>query len=648
MISHTGRSILIVEDEQIVAKDIQQTLDELGYDAFAIASSAEDAIDRASARCPDLVLMDIRIKGKRDGIETARILKTRFGIPVVYLTAHADDATIERAKTTEPHGYLVKPVKSAELHSVVEVSLYKHEMEKRLRERERWFSTTLRSIADAVITVDLAGIVTFMNPAAEALTGCLAGNAIGKPARDILRLMKDNVAEADETPLATALRENRAVDLQELSLLNIATGALRLINDSAAPVIDRGETIGAVMVFRDVTEQKNLRKQLELADRLASLGTMSAGVAHEVNNPLAVIMANAAYIAEELARYRAELGDAPPPVAGRRLGEIAQALSDVQSAANRIACIVSDLRAFSRPAQPSATLIDVASCLDWAIRTTSHELRHRAKVVTRLSEVPAVRGDEARLAQVFINLLVNAAHAINPGNAEQNEVAIATSTDESGWGVVEITDTGEGIPKENLPRIFEPFFTTKAGGEGTGLGLSICHGIVTSLGGRLLVESQVGKGTKFLVLLPPTPREPGETKTTVSLPPTSVLRGRILVVDDEPEVLHTIKRILQDQELVCTNSVQEALALIARGERFDLVLSDVMMPAMTGVQFYEALLDQNPTLARRMVFLSGGALTATIDDFLRSVPNRQIEKPFEVASLRETIQKVLRGPEAGS
>jgi CheY-like chemotaxis protein len=171
MLSAQAHSILIVEDERIVAKDLQQTLAGMGYDAFAIASSADEALARASARCPDVVLMDIRIKGQRDGVEAAEILRARFGVPVVYLTAHADDATIERATRSEPYGYLLKPVKAAELRSAIEVSIYRHAMEKRLREREKWFSTTLRSLSDAVMTVDLAGNVSFMNPAAEQLTG---------------------------------------------------------------------------------------------------------------------------------------------------------------------------------------------------------------------------------------------------------------------------------------------------------------------------------------------------------------------------------------------------------------------------------------------------------------------------------------------
>src|SRR6185295_17635126 len=167
MASPQSHSVLIVEDERIVAKDLQHTLAAMGYDAFAIASSADEALSHASEKCPDLVLMDIRIKGAHDGIETADLLRQRFGVPVVYLTAHADDATIERAKRTTPYGYLMKPVKSAELRSAIEVTIHRHEMEKRLRERERWFATTLRSIDDAVITVDVEGMIAFANPAAE-------------------------------------------------------------------------------------------------------------------------------------------------------------------------------------------------------------------------------------------------------------------------------------------------------------------------------------------------------------------------------------------------------------------------------------------------------------------------------------------------
>jgi two-component system cell cycle sensor histidine kinase/response regulator CckA len=641
MVAEKPASILIVEDERIVAKDLQRTLAGMGYDAYAIASSAQEAFARASERCPDLVLMDIRIKGKRDGIEAAAILRERFGVPIVYLTEDADEATIDRAKRTEPYGYLVKPVGSGELRSTIDVALFRHEMEKRVRERERWLSTTLRSIADAVIAVDLAGKITYMNPAAEVLTGTRVADGIGRPARDVVRLLDAEARLRPETPLDRALQKRQSIDLEEATLLTGGT-TTRIIGDSAAPVVDEGQMVGAVMVFRDITQQKLLQRQFELADRLSSLGTMAAGVAHEVNNPLAVVLANASFVIDELARLRNELSERPDANDPRitRLEEGLQAQAEIQSAARRIARTIADLKDFARPPR-SAGDADVARVVEWASRTTAHEFRDRARVTRNVAGRLLVRADETRLGQVLVNLLLNAAHAIAPGSVDANEVSIVArgSESEDGYIVVEVSDTGCGISADVLPRIFEPFFTTRSDGVSSGLGLAICHGIVSSLGGRMEVESTLGQGSRFRVILPQAPAAPAATVAGDAK--LVKLRGRILVIDDEKMVLRAIQRMLREHDVVCTENAREALAFIEAGERFDLVLSDVVMPRMTGIEFYEVLLEKAPDLARRVVFLSGGAITAKVDDFLRSVPNLRIEKPFEVASLLGTIQRLL-------
>jgi two-component system cell cycle sensor histidine kinase/response regulator CckA len=290
-------AILLVEDERIIAMDIQLTLNELGYDAYGIASSADEAISIASSRCPDLVLLDIRIAGNLDGIETARLLKTRFRVPVVFLTAHADAAIIERAKSAEPFGYLLKPVKPGELHSAIEIAVHKHRIDKRLRESERWHATTLRSIADAVIAVDLQGKITFVNAAAEAIIGVSAAEAIGRSAHEVLQFSSQWPTASDLTPLDAALRLQQTIKVEDVGLVSRRNGEQHRISDSSAPVVDGSELLGAVMVFRDVTEKLILQKQLELADRLASLGTMAAGAAHELNNPLAVVVSNAGFVA---------------------------------------------------------------------------------------------------------------------------------------------------------------------------------------------------------------------------------------------------------------------------------------------------------------------------------------------------------------
>jgi two-component system cell cycle sensor histidine kinase/response regulator CckA len=629
-------SILIVEDEGLVAQDLQMTLEEFGYDAFGIASSAEEAIRAASNRCPDLVLMDIRIKGNRDGIETAELLKQRFEVPVVYLTAHADDATIERAKKTSPHGYLLKPVRTAELKSAIEISIYKNKMEKRLRESEQWFSSTLRSIADAVITVDLSGQVTFMNAAAEALTGLQAESVIGKTYGDVLKLF---VSSADE-PLARALHENRSIELREARLENVSTGAQYIISDSAAPVISRGETLGAVMVFRDVTEQKQMQKKLELVDRLSSLGTMAAGVAHEINNPLAAVNGNVDFVLSELTQLKAELDAGSIKEAKARLDEIFVSMSDTKSASNRVARIVSDLRLFSRPAEQKTSLVNVNKCVEWVLRATSQEFQFRARVATQLGEVLGVEVDESKLGQVLVNLLVNAAHSISPGKVEQNVVRVSTFMDKKGRASIEIKDTGSGMSPELIKKIFEPFFTTKDVGEGTGLGLSICHGIIASFGGEIEVESEVGNGSTFRVCLPAA-RTSEKTKAPDTLPKTYSKSGRILLIDDEVMILKVLGRILRGYEVVSVENGQEALALIDKGEKFDIAFSDLIMPKITGSEFYEALLTRDPDLAQNVVFLTGGSLTIEMDAFLNSIPNLIVEKPFSKEQIIAVVQEVL-------
>jgi len=622
-------SVLIVEDERIVAKDLQQTLLAMGYDAFGIASSADECLSLVAERCPDVVLMDIRLKGQRDGIEAAGLLRAQFGVPIVFLTAHADDATIERAKRMEPAGYLMKPVKAGELRSVIEVALYKHAMDKRLRERERWFSTTLRSIGDAVVTVDLEGIVTFMNPAAEALLGEPASVAVGRPVRDIIRLLDP---AQPSSPLDQVLEEHRNLVIHEAPVHHPI--APRLISDSATMVVDDNEVLGAVMVFRDITEQKMLQKQLEVSDRLTSLGTMAAGVAHEINSPLSIVLANTSFVLDELRSQRADAqaaGRETHPFDGTIRAQI-----ETESAVERIAKIVSSLQAFARPAQPSGGAASVHKAAVWAVRSTVAEFTSRATVDVDIpAELPPVRLDETRLGQVLVNLLVNAAHAIAPGHSARNRVSIRARDAESSV-VIEVSDSGSGMAPDLLRRVFEPFFTTKPVGVGTGLGLSICHGIVRSVSGQLDVESTPGVGTTFRITIP----KAETAEVTVDRPAVSARRGRILLIDDDAGFLKALCRILSDHETVAVQDARDALELLAR-EPFDIIFSDIMMPAMSGPEFYEQLLSVQPEAAGRVVFLTGGALSNHTRDFLGAIANTCLEKPISVAELRAFVAQLL-------
>jgi CheY-like chemotaxis protein len=248
--------------------------------------------------------------------------------------------------------------------------------------------------------------------------------------------------------------------------------------------------------------------------------------------------------------------------------------------------------------------------------------------------------DTARLGQVFINLLVNAAQAMPVGGADTHEIRVVTSTDAEGRAVVEVRDTGSGIPPALLGRIFDPFFTTKPIGVGTGLGLAISHSIVIGMGGEIAVESEVNRGTTFRVILPP-----ARTLEVTSIPPstrsktTEVRRSAVLVIDDEASVGLVIRRVLRQHDVTAVTSAREALDLLGCGKEFDVILSDLMMPGMSGMALYRRLVDDHPKMAPRVVFLTGGAFTAEAREFLDRVGNKCLEKPFAAERLRETVQK---------
>ncbi len=268
--------ILVVEDEGLVAKDIQNQLEHLGYTVPAVASSGEEAIRKAAETLPDLVLMDIRLKGEMDGVEAAAQIRDRFNIAVIYVTAYADDETLQRAKITQPFGYILKPFETRELHSAIEMAIYKHEMETKLKESEQWLATVLSSIGDAVIAVivsDETGLVTFMNPVAEALTGWKREQASGKDLRAVFNVMDEESRTPAESPVAKALREGAVTSSADHAVLIARDGREVPIDESVAPIADdQGNVTGAVLIFRDITERKRTEEMRVKRARLAELG----------------------------------------------------------------------------------------------------------------------------------------------------------------------------------------------------------------------------------------------------------------------------------------------------------------------------------------------------------------------------------------
>lgn len=399
------------------------------------------------------------------------------------------------------------------------------------------------------------------------------------------------------------------------------------------PAIDRELREAAIRA-----EQRKIQEQLLISDRMASVGTLAAGVAHEINNPLSAVVANLELAGRDLARVAKELQIED------RLLEVFDQIHDARDSADRLRHIVRDLKLFSRSADEERRgPVDVKRVLESSLRMVWNEIRHRARLVKDYGDVPPVEANEARLGQVFVNLIVNAAQAIQEGSADKNVIRVSTRVDTvSSRVVVEVRDSGSGIPAENLSRIFDAFFTTKPVGVGTGLGLSICHRIVTGLGGEMAVESQVGKGTTFRVLLPPT-----EPEVEVAVPKLVVAgaarKGKILVIDDEPMVARALGRSLaQDHEVTIVFNAEDAHQRIVSGERYDVIICDLMMPQMTGMDLHAELFRTAPEQAARMVFLTGGAFTPGARSFLDDVPNQRIDKPFEIQHIRAIINDRIK------
>ena len=644
-------TILVVEDEALIAGDLQRTLIRLGYDVPLTVGTGEAAIEAAARLLPSLVLMDITLRGKMDGIDAAQEIQTRFSSPVVYLTSHSDDATLSRAMETHPSGYLLKPFNDRELRTAIEVALHKHELESRLAARERWFATTLRSIGDAVIATDQNEIITFMNRVAEKLTGW-GQEAIGRPLSEVFRLVDKSGAPV-ASPLRIALEKSFAVELPPNTGLVLKTGQQIAVDDSASPIADdKGNVLGGVIVFRDISERRKLEERLAHTERLASLGTLAAGMAHEINNPLAYVISNVEITREGVETFAEALRvlkvDASESRAVdqlmARLKEFDEALRDASDGAERVRKIVHDLKKFARAESASSqALLDLPDVLEAAIKMTDNTVRHHARVRRNFGTTPFVEANDGPLGQVFTNLLINAAQAIGDGRAETNEISVTSYTDASGQAVVEVRDSGPGIRPDVLPKIFDPFFTTKPIGSGMGLGLAICHSIITSVDGQLVAENPPGGGALFRVTIPAARRTAARTSTARPASEPTLRRGRVLVIDDEPQVALAMARVLRGQhDVTVLSDGHEALARIAAGDTYDVIFCDLMMPALSGVDLYESLAIANPEQAKRVVFMTGGAFSARSREFLESTANVHLAKPCSLESLRSITNDYVK------
>ncbi len=510
--------------------------------------------------------------------------------------------------------------------------------ERMAKEQAAVLRSILDSIADAVVVSDEHGKFIHWNPAAIRI--------MRMGSVDVIRddwSMKVGLFESDRvTPISTErsplfrAMHGESVERMEMFVRHDRAPEGVWLSVNARPWKDENERIrGGVAAFRDVTQEKAAQTQLMVSDRMASVGMLAAGVAHEINNPLAAVLANLELIQRELLERTSLLGDTQ---------DVREMIDDARGASDRVRQIVQDLKIFSRHEEVKSGAVDVSRVIESSLRMARNEIRHRARLVKEYGrDLGPVEGTESRLGQVFLNLIVNAAQAIPEGNADKNIIRVTTRRDPTRRIAVEIADTGSGIPPDALPRLFTPFFTTKAAGVGTGLGLAICHRIVTGLGGEIQVESEVGKGTTFRVLLPAATTTEAEEKPSLGRTMRAQRRARILVVDDEPMIGAVIRRsLVSEHEVVVTNEASDGLAMVRDGESFDVILCDLMMPQMTGMEFHGEMRKINAEYANRIIFLTGGAFTPAARAFLDEVGNQRVEKPFDPQHLRDLVNGCIK------
>ncbi|MFC1569369.1 response regulator [bacterium] len=632
------KKILVVEDEHIIAMEIQERLEDLGYCVTGTASSKQAAIRLTESNPPDLVLMDIMLGNEMGGLDAAEYIHAHHDIPVVFLTAYSDKKTLARAKQAEPYGYILKPLDEREVSSAIEISLYKHEMEKKLKANEQWVSTTLKSIGDAVITTDMNGSIVSINPSAEKLTGWSQEEAMGQDINKVFQIINDNNRKRVDNPVETVLNTGEPISLTN-TLLIAKNGKKIPIDNNAAPIRDDHSNLnGVVLVFRDIAEKKQMEEQLRQACKMDAIGTLAGGVAHDFNNILTAIRGNAELILPDI----------------KQQSSLYQFIQEIQDSADQAADLTRKLLLFSCNKPMSFEILDlnvvIENMTNMIRRSIGEDVRINKDLLPDLSSIKA---DKGTLEQILVNLSMNARDAMPEGGTltiETKHVTISeiqsSQSNEARSGdfvCLSITDTGVGMNKKILERIFEPFFTTKTHGKGTGLGLAVIYGIVKEHNGWIEVSSKPTMGTTINIFLQAVSKNPDDVIQNEL--PIQSLKGngeRILFVEDEIKVRTFMEKALIKSNFVtfATADAKEAKEIFDKENgNFDLVFSDVELPGESGVELVEKLLIKNPNI--HILLTSGYPEYSSKWSDIQKKEYPFLEKPYTLVTLLQKIRMAM-------
>ncbi|MFA6216373.1 MAG: ATP-binding protein [Candidatus Omnitrophota bacterium] len=489
--------ILVVEDESVVAMDIKYRLENLGYDVSATLSSGESAIEKIPEFNPDLVLMDVVLKGQMDGIEAAERIKQLFDVPVIYLTAYGDDKTLERAKITEPYGYILKPFESRELYTTIEMALYKSKMQKDLKASEEKYRRLINTLPNIVFKGYADWSVDFFDDKIEKISGYAKDDFNSRRLKWSDIIVTDDLEPAKEI-FAESLKTNKLY-IREYRIKTKDAVIVWLQESSQIVCNKHGEIEFIIGAFLNITERKKAEEALKEAqqtiiysEKMAAVGRLSSGIAHEVKNPLGIILGGVEFLRNKL------------PASDE---DALSAMDKIEKSVMRADDVIQGLLKFSRPSEVRIEAINIHELINDAVSLLKYKAQlNNIKIVTSFTQEPvSLEADKMQIEQMLFNLLVNACEAVSAGgviNITSHLQRFPDPVTGDLFCTITVMDNGEGISKENLSKILEPFFTTKRDKKGTGLGLYISKMIVDNHKGFLDIKSEQGKGTEVAVSLP--------------------------------------------------------------------------------------------------------------------------------------------------
>ena len=622
------KEVLIVEDERITASAIRGALINLNYAISSIVSTSNDAVKEASAKKPDIILMDIKLRGTKDGIHAAKKISDKLDIPIIFVTALTDQKILDRAKQTCPYGYVNKPVDEKELHSIIELALFRHEMEKRLKRSEEQYRLLFSSMREGVciheMMYDKSGKavdyrIIEVNPSFTAILGIPSKKAIGSFASELFK-----TGEPPYLSLYAKVAETGSPEYFEAYFPQFS-------KHFSISVYSLGNN-RLTTLFLDITEtkrieeeSKKLQEQLIHSEKMAGIGTLTNGVAHEFNNLLQVLKG---FLEFALKTKRPE--------------DAEEALLRGISTSDRAAKIIKNLQMFSKEEISRKERSSITGPIEAALALfKDHMKKQNIEVLRKYLNTPELEINFSEMQEVFFNIISNARDAML---LEGGTLEIRVS---QGKEYVEVSfkDTGSGIKAENLGRVFEPFYTTKGaiGGNkipGIGLGLSVSHGIVRRHGGTIKVDSQVGVGTTFTLRLPIE-----ESRTKIDIPKKfesqkqkNVPALHILVVDDEEEICRMLLKWMTSEghDVEFETSGRGAIDLVKK-ESFDVVFLDLVMPGIPAFNVLERIKILSPHT--RVVMMTGKLIDQTIlHEFTERGASGFLQKPFKIEEIIQLLK----------